>query len=139
MKSLASLGYQVPDFTLCAAQKLQHLQATGYHINGVSIELRTDDGSVTHGALTTWGRVLWWHPAQRVAVPPPSAGALLRRAAIELQAQRDALLLAYTSEPQDSAQRGEVAKTAERLGVLIADIRRATAPEARETAGCPPC
>lgn len=120
MKSLASLGHQVPDFSRCASQKLQQLLTTGYRINGVSIERHADDGTVTHGAITAWGRVLWWHPAQPAAVVPPSAGALLRRALPELLAYRSALTASH-------AYGGvEAAPAVNRVEALIADIRRTT-------------
>lgn len=79
MKSLAKMGLQVPDFVLCGANKLSQLLSNGYTINGVSIERRNADGTTTHGAVTTWGRVLWWHPTP-ASQPAPTPQAETQQA-----------------------------------------------------------
>lgn len=43
-------------------RKLEGLLAQGYQINGYCFQRIESDGSVTRGAVTTGGMVLWWHP-----------------------------------------------------------------------------
>jgi hypothetical protein len=43
-------------------RKLEGLLAQGYQINGYCFQRIESDGSITRGAVTTGGMVLWWHP-----------------------------------------------------------------------------
>lgn len=55
---------QVPEFTRVAQGKLESLLSGGYRISGVAIECDNGDGTVTRGAVTAGGMVLWWHSQQ---------------------------------------------------------------------------
>lgn len=57
-------GADAHEFTGVARRKLDELLASGWHVNGVSIERAHEDGAVTRGAVTSGGMVLWWHPGQ---------------------------------------------------------------------------
>ena len=57
-------GADAPEFAGVARRKLDELLASGWHVNGVSIERAHEDGTVTRGAVTSGGMVLWWHPGQ---------------------------------------------------------------------------
>jgi len=62
-----------PEFIGVARRKLDDLLASGWRVSGVSIERANQDGTVSRGAVTTGGMVLWWHARQPqqepVAVP----------------------------------------------------------------------
>lgn len=53
-----------PEFIGVARRKLEHLLASGWRVSGVSIERANQDGTVSRGAVTTGGMVLWWHAGQ---------------------------------------------------------------------------
>ena len=43
-------------------KKLNGLLKKGFVVDGVAIARTSDDGTVTRGAVTDGGMVLWWHP-----------------------------------------------------------------------------
>lgn len=52
------------EFNGVPSSKMEKLLQDGWQINGVSIEKVNEDGTVSRGAVTTGGMVLWWHPSQ---------------------------------------------------------------------------
>ncbi len=55
------------DWNTTATNKLEQLLADGWQVNGVSIERTNKDGTVSRGAVTTGGMVLWWNNEQDTA------------------------------------------------------------------------
>ena len=51
-----------------AERKLADLQAQGHNVCGVMIHRTGDDGTITRGAVSDGGMVIWWHPEQAPAL-----------------------------------------------------------------------
>lgn len=51
-----------------AERKLADLQAKGHTVCGVMIQRAEPDGTITRGAVSDGGMVIWWHPEQQSAL-----------------------------------------------------------------------
>lgn len=58
------------EFTGLPLSKLESLLNNGWKVNGVHIQSVQMDGTLKHGAVTTGGMVLWWHPEQKRVIAP---------------------------------------------------------------------
>lgn len=53
-----------PKMNRIAAQKLAELREKGHAVCGVMIQRQNEDGTMTRGAVSYGGMVVWWHPEQ---------------------------------------------------------------------------
>lgn len=60
-------GVVMLEFTGVPSRKVEQLLQDGWQVNGVSIERTNEDGTVSRGAVTTGGMVLWWNNEQHTA------------------------------------------------------------------------
>lgn len=60
-------GVVMLEFTGVPSRKVEKLLQDGWQVNGVSIERTNEDGTVSRGAVTTGGMVLWWNNEQDTA------------------------------------------------------------------------
>jgi hypothetical protein len=59
-----------PEFAGLPLRKLDELITLGMRVNGVSLEVTQEDGTVKRAACTTGGMVLWWQPEQERVIAP---------------------------------------------------------------------